>query len=298
MTTSLPQTGRRQADKTAVPVGIPLAWPVLDERGMVLMRAGAVIASEEQREFLFQHFRPQRGALDTDGQTRSSGNGSNELPSLSLADMQLSIASPLGMRRQIATSGAMRPSRLIGFSASQALFVMPPGAGNEPLTLALGENVQVVAVGAQGVFAFVCTVEAVCLQPFEYLVLSPPGNVRRLRERKTVRVQTHLAVGYSTDPNTDRFNGLGIGRDLSVSGMSLSAPQSVGNPGARVRLSFPVKTDEFDIQLEVNAIVRNVNEKGGSSDLWTQGLEFEKLSGEQQVALKSFLLDRLAATAH
>lgn len=161
MTISLGQTTRGQADDAVVPVGIPLAWPVLDEHGTVLMRAGAVIASEEQREFLFQHFRPQRGALNTDTQTRSSGDGGDEPPSLSLADMQLSIGAPLGIRRLIATSGAMRPSRLIGFSASQALFVMPPGAGNQPVTLALGENVQVVAVGTQGVFAFVCMVEAV-----------------------------------------------------------------------------------------------------------------------------------------
>ncbi|MGN6667120.1 MAG: flagellar brake protein [Trinickia sp.] len=297
MTTSLPNTHSGASDEALVPVGIPLGWPVLDERGMVLMRAGTVIASEEQRKFLFRHFRPQRGALREDGTTRTSADGSNEPPSLSLADMQLSIGAPLGVRRLIAMSGAMRPSRLIGFSASQALFAMPPGAGNQPVTLALGENVQVVAVGTQGVFAFVCTVEAVCHQPFEYLVLSPPGNVRRLRERKSVRVQTHLAVGYSTDPNVGQFDGLGIGRDLSVSGMSLAAPQVVGHPGARVHLSFPVKTEEVDVQLEVKAIVRNVNEKG-RSDLWTQGLEFEKLTGEQKFALKSFLLDRLAANSH
>ena len=80
--------------------------------------------------------------------------------------------------------------------------------------------------------------------------------------------------------------------------MSLAAPRVVGKPGARVRLSFPVKTDDFDVQLDVQAIVRNVNEKGRASDLWTQGLEFEKLSSEQKFALKSFLLDRLAANAH
>ena len=129
-------------------------------------------------------------------------------------------------------------------------------------------------------------------------MLSPPGNVRRLRERKSVRVQTHLAVGYSTDPSGAHFDGLGIGRDFSVSGMSLAAPRVVGKPVARVRLSFPVKTDDFDVQLDVQAIVRNVNEKGRASDLWTQGLEFEKLSSEQKFALKSFLLDRLAANAH
>lgn len=300
MITSLRQTQHGVAEEASMPVGIPLAWPVLDEHGMVLMRAGAVIASEEQRKFLFQHFRPHRGSLDANPQINpgASGNGGDESTSLSLADMQLSIGAPVGIRRLIATSGAMRPSRLIGFSASQALFVMPPGAGNQAVTLALGENVQVVAVGAHGVFAFVCTVEAVCLQPFEYLVLSPPGNVRRLRERKSVRVQTHLAVGYSTDPNTENFEGLGIGRDLSVTGMSLAAPKVIGATGARVRLSFPMKTDDFDVQFNVKAIVWNVNEKGRSSDLWIQGLEFENLSGEQKFALKSFMLDRLAANAH
>lgn len=73
-------------------------------------------------------------------------------------------------------------------------------------------------------FRFVCTVEAVCRSPFDYVVLSRPGPIRRLRERKSMRVQTHFAVRFGVGETGDTYDGLGVAKSLSALGMSLMAP--------------------------------------------------------------------------
>ena len=44
-----------------VPVGTPLDWPIVDGDGTLLLDAGAILVGVEERKFLFDNFRPQRG---------------------------------------------------------------------------------------------------------------------------------------------------------------------------------------------------------------------------------------------
>src|SRR5215469_18717934 len=45
----------------ALAVGEPLAWPVVDRNGALLLDAGSVLMGEAERDFLFLHFAPHRG---------------------------------------------------------------------------------------------------------------------------------------------------------------------------------------------------------------------------------------------
>ncbi|RDU99395.1 flagellar brake protein [Trinickia dinghuensis] len=292
-----PETKRHEpiADAKIV-VGAALAWPLLDQEGRLLLRAGTVITSEEERCFLLEHFSFYAGAPRTDApQGASSVDGQAE--HLAVADMRLSIGSPIGMRSFYATSSPMRRSRIIGFSPDHSLFVTAPRVGKLPLVLTAGENVQAVAIGAYAVYSFSCTVLAACGQPFHYLVLSAPGAIRMLRERKATRVQTRLAVTYREPDSHDARQGLGLGRDLSVQGMSLVAPRAVGEVGARVHVSFPISTAQIDTEFDAVAVVRNVKDSRDADGLVAHGLEFESMSGEQQFALRLFLFDWMNANS-
>ena len=160
--------------------------------------------------------------------------------------MHLTIGALLGMRSQIGMGRAMHASRVIGFSPSHTLFVTPPMVGGQPLLPMPGENVEIVAVTTQAVFWFVCTVEAICTHPFDYLVLSAPGNIRQLRERKAVRVRTHLAVRHGIDLTGLTLDGMGVGCDLSVFGMSLATTAPIGCIGERVRVALQLTTRNVD----------------------------------------------------
>jgi c-di-GMP-binding flagellar brake protein YcgR len=277
-----------------LPIGEPLPWRVLDEDGSVLLRAGTVLCREAQRNFLLSHFHPRRGdAAEFQEKSRSA-----EANPVTLDDMHLTIGALLGMRSQIGMGRAMHASRVIGFSPSHKLFVTPPTVGGQPVTLMPGENVEIVAVTTQAVFWFVCTVETVCTHPFEYLVLSAPGNIRQLRERKAVRVRTHLAVRHGIDLTGVALDGMGVGCDLSVFGMSLATTAPIGRVGERVRVALQLTTQSVDTEFTAVAVIRNVQTGTAPAALCTHGLEFEGLSSEQELALKAFVFDKQDAISY
>ncbi|RDU97306.1 flagellar brake protein [Trinickia dinghuensis] len=293
----LPESKQREPmAEVHIPVGTPLAWPLLDQEGRLLLRAGTVIASDAERRFLLEHFALYPGTLKHEA-PQGAGSEAGRAERLTLADMRLSIGSPIGVRSAFAASSPMRRSRVIGFSPDHALFVVVPRGGASPLVLSEGENVQAVAIGAHAVYSFSCTVMATCSQPFHYLVLSPPGAIRTLRGRKAARVQTRLAVSYRAASADGEAQGLGLGRDLSVQGMSLVSARVLGEVGSRVHVSFPISTPQVDTEFEAAAVVRNVSTGSGVDGLVAHGLEFESMNGEQQFALRSFLFDCLSAAS-
>lgn len=277
-----------------VPVGAPLAWPIVDDDGTLLFATGAMLASPEERDFLFQHFRPQRGdLLDPATQSVPAGEqAADPTTPLTLKDMHLEIGALIGMRPQLGSAAPMLPCRIIGFAPNQAVFVTPPLHEGRMLPLRLGENIEIVAIASQAVYRFVCTVEAVCRTPFDYVVLSKPGIIRRLRERKSIRVRTHLAVRFGLGETGQSYEGLGCAKGISTHGMSLSAPWPLGAVGERLRVAFRLKSADLDTPIETSAIIRNV-QNGHAEGVPTQhGLEFDRLDPTQQMALKVYVFDR------
>ncbi|WP_256701964.1 flagellar brake protein [Burkholderia sp. SRS-W-2-2016] len=267
---------------------------MVDQDGSILLRAGTVLCREAQRTFLVSHFQPRRGDA-TGFQQNTRDTGANPV---TLEDMQLTIGALLGMRGQIGMGRAMHASRVIGFSQSQTLFVTPPVIDGQPFTPTPGQNVEIVAVTTKAVFWFVCTVEAVCTYPFDYLVLSAPGNIRQLRERKAVRVRTRLAVRHGQDLTGITLDGMGIGCDLSVFGMSLAATAPIGRVGERVCVALQLTTRSVDTEFQAVAVIRNVQAGTAPAALCTHGLEFEGLTSEQQLALKAFVFDKQDAISY
>jgi c-di-GMP-binding flagellar brake protein YcgR len=277
-----------------VPVGTPLEWPIVDENGALLFERGVAISGERDRAFLFAHFRP-RQLTQEDAEapcaSRVEGEPDASQPAM-LKDMHLTIGGLLGIRSRTGGS-AMQPSRLIGFSPNQALFVTPPLTGGRPAELMVSENVDVVAIASQAVFRFTCTVEALCSHPFDYVVLSAPGAIRRLRERKAIRIRTRLPVRYATNEAGDVYGGLALASGISATGMSLIAPRALGGVGERVQLAFQLCAKDLDARIETAAVIRNVqNTPNADAITTTHGLEFDPLEPAQQMALKSFVFDR------
>jgi len=287
------ETSTASLSRDDVPVGMPLEWPILDECGSLLYESGATVPNEQDLHFLFAHFRPFRPDCDADPGRRHpcAGQESDHASPVTLKDMHLSIGGLLGIRSRIGSS-AMHPSRLIGFSPSQTLFVTPPLANGRPEQLIVGENVDVVAVASHAVFRFACTVEAICSHPFDYVVLSAPGAIRRLRERKAIRIRTRMPVRYAHDGGGYGYDSLGLASGLSAFGMSLVTSRVLGQVGDRLRLAFRLHSKDLDAEIETNAVIRNVQLTVKANAAATHGLEFEPLEPSQQLALKSFVFDR------
>ncbi|MGF6778543.1 flagellar brake protein [Paraburkholderia sp. GAS334] len=273
-----------------VPVATSLPWPLIDQDGTLLRARGASIANEEERQFLFEHFRPRRKDTIVAGATSPQPEGEAPHPT-SLAEMHLPIGALLGVRSQIGMGRPMHPARVIGFAPNQVLFITPPVANGKASPLEVNENVDIVVIASQAVYRFTCTVEALCNFPFNYVVLSKPGAIRRLRERRSIRVHAHLAVRYGSEAN-EVWDGVGLADGVSALGLSLATKNMLGRVGERLRLSFWIKSGDIETLIETRAVIRNVQADETHKELTAHGLEFDVLEPAMQTALKAFVFDR------
>jgi c-di-GMP-binding flagellar brake protein YcgR len=281
--------------KDDVPIGTPLAWSLLDRDGTLLLERGATLTSHDERAFLFEHFRPSRGDLPLAHASDAPSPSSSHANAFTSADMDLASGMAIGLRPRLSGGQSVRSGRLIGVAPNRALFVAW-STTRPPVELARGEQVELVTVSRRAVFWCVCTVEAVCNDTLDYLVLSEPGNIRRLRMRGAVRARVHIPVRYERQSREQgECDGLSLARDLSTQGMSLAAPAPLGPVGGTVHVAFRLTTNELDVELRLHAVIRSV--KGDASGTSTMhGLEFKGLQASEHLALKAFVLERAYAS--
>ncbi|MFM0737500.1 flagellar brake protein [Paraburkholderia xenovorans] len=291
---STPEAASATLSIDAVPVGTPLEWPITAPDGTLLFASGAILATTDERKFLFDNFKPQRGDLleATSNKEPAASEPVEPTGNLALKDMHLTIGALIGIRAQLGSGAPMHPCRIIGFAPNQALFITPPLHEGRMVQLGLGENIEIVAIASQAVFRFVCTVEAICRSPFDYVVLSKPGVIRRLRERKSIRVRSHLPVRFGIGETGNSYEGLGLAKGVSAVGMSLSASWTLGAVGERLRIAFRLQSTDLDSEIETTAVIRNVQKPGAQGEPTVHGIELDQLDGAQQMAMKVFVFDR------
>nr|WP_246216419.1 flagellar brake protein [Paraburkholderia agricolaris] len=153
---SQPQSQSPLLTLEAVPTGSPLDWPIADSDGTLLFAAGTILATTDERKFLFDNFHPHRGdLLDTATQPEPpTDHPANTADNLTLKDMHLTIGALIGVRSQLGSGAPMHPCRIIGFAPNHALFVTPPLQDGRILPLRLGENIEIVAIASHAVFSF------------------------------------------------------------------------------------------------------------------------------------------------
>ena len=278
----------------ALPIGTPLAWPVVDRDGTLLLERGAVLVGEPERDFLFAHFAPYRGDLELSEAPAPGESG----PAAAYAppgvrEMSLAPGALMGLRTQTAGNGApMHPCRLIGFAPNEMLFVTLPYVDGRMMPLNPGENVDVVAIASQTVYRFVCSAVAIHQTPFDYLVLSKPGAVRRRRERQSIRVRARLPVRFKLGAAAGPAGGVALAREVSARGLSVVAPWALGQVGERLHVAFELRTGGVETAIETSAIIRNVQHEAGSDAPATLGLELDELTPASQMAMKAYVFDR------
>ncbi|RKP59148.1 flagellar brake protein [Pararobbsia silviterrae] len=273
-----------------------LDWPIFDADGTLIAERGQMLPSREDRDFLFIHFEPHRtktdsdAALALDGPAGTTAATAPETENGTPADFSLQTGHVLRIKTPKGIKEAHALSRVIGQTSNQTTFVSPPIIDGKPLRLLAGEEIQIMAFSGKSIFEFRCTVESVAMTPFEYLILSKPFDVRRVKLRRSVRVSTRIACWLAVG---ERFQGaydmLGAIRDISVMGASLSARGRVAEAGARLHLRFSVRTQDYDIEIRTPAIVRNVTVSADDPSLCVYGLEFEALAPVEHLALQCFV---------
>jgi c-di-GMP-binding flagellar brake protein YcgR len=288
-----PATQAAALSPEALPLGQPLAWPVVDQDGTLLLERGSVLVGEPERQFLFTHFQPQRGDFETPLPAPAEAGDPASAAPAGARDMHLALGALMGLRAQLGgRSAPVQPCRLIGVAPNEMLFVTPPIAAGRKIALLPGENVEVIAIASQAVYRFVSSVEAICQLPFDYVVLSKPAAIRRLRERKSIRVRTRVPVRYRLGKTADGYDGIALAHGISTLGLSITAPWALGQVGERLHIAFGLRSGDLDTAITTDAIIRNVQHEAGPESPATLGLELDQLTAAEQMAMKSYVFDR------
>jgi len=291
-----PSTQRLEPNE--IPSGEPLKFDIVNPLGIRLLKAGTVLPSPEARDFLLAHFKPSRLIPVPDkisSEDQPPGDAPVVPPSspapLVLDDMNIKTGALLRIRMAAQTGYGVLNSLVIGFAPNRSLFVTPPHATHQidPVTLLFGERIDVLFMNRRTVYDFVCTVDAVCRQPFDFLVLSPPSNIRQLRARNDTRMRTVLPILFRNDANTGAdspFTGLGLLRDLSAGGLSMAASGPVAAEGEKIRVAFEIVAAGIDVKVDTVVVIRNIRHNVERSPWVMHGMEFQDLDTATQLALR------------
>ncbi|CAM2141952.1 Flagellar brake protein [Pararobbsia alpina] len=280
-----------------------LDWPIFDSDGTLIAERGQMLPSREDRDFLFIHFEPHRTKIDgdqtiaIDGPAGTTAAMSPETANGTPSDFSLQTGHVLRIKTPKGIKQSHALSRVIGQTLNQKTFISPPLVDGKPLRLLPGEEIQIMAFSGKHIFEFRCSVETVCMTPFEYLILSKPFDVRRVKLRRSVRVSARIACWLSSG---ERFQGtydmLGVVRDISVMGASLNARGRIAEAGGRLHLRFSVRTQDYDIEIRTPAIIRSINASADDPTLFVYGLEFEALAPVEHLALQCFVNEHSAGS--
>ncbi|KVM82229.1 pilus assembly protein PilZ [Burkholderia ubonensis] len=267
--------------------GAPLGFDVYDLGGAALLPAGTTLHDPAQPAFLFDHFQPAR--RDAAGLAEPP---KGDVPSV--AHMGLWMGAPIGLRRRVGATRTMLRCRLIGQRASQSLFIEPQHA--TALEFRPGDGVEAIAIGRAAAYRFAATVDMVQSGPAPFMALSPPGFIECLRVRAEPRVPARLAARCCS--GQDGVGSFGIVRDISLSGLSVAASQTIAAAGEPLRIRLPYEVGGNVALLTLDGTVRHTHADPAAPQLVLHHVAYgDDIEAADVVRLKALLFDRLMASA-
>ncbi len=246
------------------------------------MPAGASLDAEEIA-FLFARFAPARRA---DGDAPRAAPRAGEAPeaaapseaAFAATRLSLPADATLGLRRRAGSTRQMSRFRLLGVHPAGPLFVRPlqPRA----VDLTPGEAIEAMAIGQSAVYWFTAFVEAVAFEPAPYLILSAPGKLKRVRERRAAR---YVLSGVQ---------GMGLVPDLSASGLSIAADRELGKAGESVRVTLPVAAGDGEVEaLALAGTLRGLTHQPEAAPAWLHHVALDAMAEADLMRLKAALFD-------
>ncbi|MFC6518639.1 PilZ domain-containing protein [Undibacterium arcticum] len=143
------------------------------------------------------------------------------------------------------------------------------------------------------VFSFVCDVESVFHGPRFYMHLTFPNEIQATALRKAVRVNVELPVQIKG------ASACGTITDISVAGAQITADSALGEPEAKIALSFTfrIKPTNQEVLIETSATIRSLRElpaaKTGAPSRFSHGVLFDDIDPTSQVMLQNLVYESL-----
>ena len=297
-------------------VGVPVAFPVYDAQGKLLLNVGQVVYSEKQVDTLFerglfcnpawqgsnQPERVSRIQVGTDAApVVEVGRGAMRSATLPRDDGKFSFdrlrllpGTILQVHSATDDSRARASHKLIGWQEKAGILLSALNAQGNIAPFREGELLAVRLMAGKEIVAFQSEVRKICFSPFPYVHLSWPEILQRQMLRKSMRVNTQLIVRITAGGGARRYSGRVI--NLSVGGAQLMVPDASLNREDEIQLALRLMAAGQEHLLTLGARVRSVNVEPMPDAVQSvrYGLEFLPMGTPEQLVLENYILNNLA----
>jgi c-di-GMP-binding flagellar brake protein YcgR len=173
-------------------------------------------------------------------------------------------------------------TRLIGYVDQEFVMLRVPVENGWSVVLDEGQLLEVRVFCGVALYEFQCRLQALLLNPRNYMLLSYPEHIRQVRFRSHERVQCALPVHIAQAPGELASDKGFQFQDLSGSGAALVGPQALGEAGQPVRLQLDFRLAATDTQEQVmlDAVIQKVQalrDPSGRVTGYHHGVHFEKV---------------------
>jgi c-di-GMP-binding flagellar brake protein YcgR len=198
--------------------------------------------------------------------------------------LQLQFAPPSDIQDRYATT-------LIGFLPGQSLIITTPRKNGNPIIVREGQAFTVRMLQGSNIFGFAAHVLKVSAKPFPYLHLDYPDDVETAVVRNAPRVMTEIQATACKPLEGDNVERPVVIADISSTGARVMYGEQLGEVGAVIQVTHPVRVCGGEDSLKVMGKIRNVREvKRADGSVFVHGIEFRGLTRFQEVLLCAYVL--------
>lgn len=283
--------------KEELNVGQPIAWPLYDSSGEMVLELGSKPESAQQIQTLIdsgagRYLDNPAGQPD---KAETARKAQREQGGLSLDQIKLKIGDSLQLQFQSGTENSRCFVTLIGYLVDQGVIVSMPVLNGRIMLIREGQTIVVRFFSGKNAYAFSAVTKKATTAPFPYLHLSYPHEVRGLVVRGSSRARASINCHASTeDGNSYKC----VARDISIGGALIAVRDKMGTVGEKLSLKLPVQVNETEHMLTLNCLVRSVNTDRPSANETPAnllGLSFEKMTSQDTLVISTLLYQNLVS---
>lgn len=283
----------RRAD---LEIGKPLRWSVYDENGVLLLAQGFVLDSEHKLSVLFskglyrvprqktaRHDRLEEHSADASSNTYIYVHDRDKSRMLHpVARLPIGISVSLQGNKDL--NDERYVCRYIGYEPEKSVLVSNPVFDGALLPCHDGQIFNVRCFHGRLALAFKARVSKAHLNPYPYLHLAFPKEVKAVKVRKSYRADVDIIamVESGKDKVPSRIENLGVG------GARLITHRRLGPVGSAGYISFRVTVEEHNAFIKAPITIRSqATEIENGQDIHIYGIQF----GELEQAHKCLILN-------
>jgi c-di-GMP-binding flagellar brake protein YcgR len=307
------QADARPLPKDLIKIGVPIAYPVYDVHGRLLLQAGMVVETEAQLEKLYANgMYLDTGMVERRRAPRKSPTvKSFESDSIkvdapdSAAEVLLELpfkSLKLGETLQISPlnddAGGLRYfTKYMGGLDKKSLMCTLPEAEGKVLYVKENSGFVVRLFSGKYVYRFNTMVESVSSRPYPHMHLKFPREVysKQLRKNQRVTVSISASVLHKGTHEAENFKIAGSIIDLSLGGALIETNKLAGEIGDVLECDFKVNWDSGEALFSIPGVLRNIsdNAKSDSRNLYRIGIQFGEIEFQQKLMLQNYIFQAI-----